>query len=181
MTQRFRPNDEIEPKVIAAFDVAQGPINGQTDAFYAGAWICYLLGDLLYDLARDPMAGVISRGVFRTSFFAIHDLFTRPGTFEFYLDVFRAVFGPDVEVEFEVPAPGVLNINIEALDFEEFTLLARSVVDNAYVYEPIITSITEEEILGQGTKGIRSQSEIDALMQEIAPVGVFVTCTLTTS
>src|SRR5690606_13222941 len=85
-----------------------------------------------------PLVGVITRETFRSSFFAIHQLFTRPGTFEFYLDVFRAVWGDDVEVEFSIPQSGVLQINIEALDVQLSIAAARRIVNNSYVYDEII-------------------------------------------
>src|SRR5690606_40936008 len=101
--QAFKETDEKEEKVVAtAFPVLDLISNDRTD-FFDGAYEAFPLGDVLFDLNRDPLAGVVTREIFRSSFFAIHQLFTRPGTFEFYLDVFRAVWGDGVEVEFSIP------------------------------------------------------------------------------
>lgn len=178
MTQRFKEND---PNEAVVNDLAMPTLNalGEVrDQFEAGAFECFKLGEVLFDLQRDPTAGVITREVFRSSFFAIHSLFTRPGTFEFYLEMFRAIFGDDASIDFTVPAPGKLEIGVTALDLVTFNLLARSIVDGVYEYYPLKTSDTGDNIVGQGSEGLRTQAEIDALIAEVSPSGIYTTCTL---
>ncbi len=176
--QRFKENDTTEPDVYNLFNPSLVGLGLEFDAFFAGAFSCYLLGDVLYDLERDPLAGVITRNVYRTSYPTIHDIFTRPSTFEFYLDVFRKVFTDDVEVEFIIPGAGQLEINITALGFESFNILTRRIVDDVYVYETLVTSDLNEPIIGRGTRGIKTQEEIEALVTEISAYGIFTTVTL---
>lgn len=173
MTQRFKPNDPREQQVIDLLETEIDSIGQDLDDFLAGAYICYLLGDVLYDTDRDPMTGVINKSLFRSSFFAIHELFTRPGTFEFYLEVFRAIFGTDAQIEFVVPGPGKLTINITALNYETFNLLAREIIDGSYQYFPLLTSDTGENILAQGYRGIYTEAEIQALVRELSPNGIY--------
>lgn len=178
MTQRFKENDENELIMINLALPTLAALGVARDDMEVGAFECFKLGGVLWDLGRDPMADVITRELFASSFFAIHQLFTRPGTYEFYLEVFRAVFGPDVDVEFVNPDPGVLEINIDAEDLTTFRLQARQIVDGEYVYYDLVTSDGGDFIMGQGTSGARTQAEIDALINEISPNGIFTTCTL---
>lgn len=171
--QKFKPNDPIEQKFIDAVMPILDSIGADFDAFYNGLYTCHLLGDVLYDTGRDPMVGVINRELYRTSFFAIHELFTRPGTFEFYLDVLRAIFGQDTPIEFEIPSPGVLEINVPAARYQTFAILGREIIDGVYHYHPIVSSDTAEEILGQGFIGLYTEQEIQGLINELAPNGIY--------
>lgn len=177
--QRFKESDDLETKILAAVSAALNPISTDLDNFLAGAFTCYLLGDALYDADRDPMVGVVTRDVFRESFFAFHELFTKPGTFEFWLTLFRAIWGEDVEVEFTIPNPGQLVINISEVHVETFYLTARRIVNNAYIYENLITQ-ADEKILAQVQIGFRTQQEVDAMTKEIAVNGIYTKINLVT-
>lgn len=176
--QRFKENDETESKVIAVAMPTLNALGGERDDFFNGATTAFGLGEVLYDLDRDPMSGVISRDVFVKSFPAIHQLFTRPGTFEFYLEVFRSIWGNSVEIEFDVPSPGVLTINAVVLELDQFNLAAREIFNDLYEFNEIIDH-ENDNIVIRDTIGIKTASEIDALMNELAPEGIFVVTTLT--
>lgn len=171
--QSFKPNDLTEAKVRDAFLPLLNQLGIDRDSFYEGAYQSYVLGDVIYELKASPLAGPITQDIFRQSYFAIHDFFTFPGTFEFYLDVFRAVWGVDVGVEFEIPAPGKLIINIHALTVQVDDLLARRIVSNAYVYDEVLDHAGNNIGL-QGKMGIKTQSEADALIKELYPAGLWV-------
>jgi len=176
--KQFKPNDtEVEPRIIAALNYALTPIVASRDEFYDESYEAFDLGHVLYDSNRDPMSGVILRENFARSFFEIHSLFTRPGTFEFYLDVFRRIWGNDVDVQFVIPGDGRLQINIEALASYLEQFHARRIVDNAYVYDPVIDH-EGDKIMFQTSIGIKTQAEIRALMRELSPYGVFVEANL---
>lgn len=177
--QKFSVNDVTEDQITGLIKPSLDEMGDDLDDFFEGADTCFLLGDVIYDSGRTPLQGVITRSIFRSSFFAIHELFTRPGTFEFYLEVFRAVFGEDVQVEFVIPNPGHLQINIAVLNNTTFRILARRIVDNQYEYYPLVTQ-DDDYIIGEGTQGIKSQSEIDSLISEISMAGIYTECNLTT-
>jgi len=177
--QAFKPNDLIEPKVRDALIGFSDLRDSELDEFFEGAYECYVLGDVLY-LTGHPMSGVIQQDVFRMSFPSIHQLFTRPGTFEFYLEVFRAVWGEDVVVEFDVPDPGKLLINIDSLALILFDALAREIIDNAYVFHEIMTD-AGDNLAFQGSQGIKTQEEAEALVNEFRPAGIWTETTLTIS
>jgi len=175
--QRFKESDETEAKVIAVAMPILDDLGEARDEFYEGAYSAWPLGELLYDLKKDPLSGVITRDVFVRSFPAIHQLFTRPGTFEFYMTVFRQIWGDNVQIVFGIPSPGVLTINAKVLDVENFFLVARRIFGPDYVYDPIVDH-EGDNILVRATVGIKTQTEISALMNELAPAGIFVITTL---
>ncbi len=177
--QAFKETDLVEPKVRDAILPFSNLRDSELDEFFLGAYECFILGDVLY-LTGHPLSGVIQQDVFRMSFPAIHELFTRPGTFEFYLDVFRSVWGEDVEIEFMVPAPGVLQINIDALVVIEYTALFREIVDNVYVFSEWVDD-EGDNIIFQGTQGIKTQEEAEALVNEFRPAGIWTETTLSIS
>lgn len=172
--QKFKPNDLTEQKVIDAVDPLLVSLGASRDQFYEEANLCAKLGEVLYDLMRDPMAGSMDRETYINSFPAIHQLFTRPATFDFYLDVFQAIWGDDVDVEFIIPSAGKLTINIGALGTDLQSLEARRIEDNAYVYETIQETASEQDILLQIPKGLKTQAETDALVREINAAGIIV-------
>lgn len=176
--QRFKDNDVTEAKIISVFDAPLNDIDLSLNDFANGAYTSYGLGAVLYDTKRDPMSGVISRDIFIKSFPSIHKLFTRPGTFEFYLEVFRSIWGNSVSITFDIPSPGVLTINAVVLEFEEFNLAAREIVSNIYEFNDIIDH-DADNIAVRDTVGLKTVSEIDALMNELAPDGIFVVTNLT--
>ena len=175
--QAFKDNDLIEPKVRDAILPFLNLRDSELDEFFLGAYECYVLGDVMY-LTGHPMSGVIPQDVFRMSFPSIHQLFTRPGTFEFYLDVFRAVWGEDVAITFTVPAPGKLEIDIAALTVTPYTALFREIVDNAYVFTEWVDHVGDN-IIFQGSQGIKTQAEAEALVNEFRPAGIWAVTTLT--
>src|SRR5690606_36224033 len=114
MTQAFKENDTKEQKVFNAFFPILNLIDADKDSFHEQAYLTEELEELLYDLKRSTLSDTIERDTFIRAFSAIHNLFKRPGTFEFYLDVFRLIWGEDVEVEF-TQEPGKLLIDVTAL------------------------------------------------------------------
>ena len=179
--QAFKENDTTEARVAATYiPTVLQTLGADRDTMFANCFICYLLGDVLYNLDRDPLVGVITQDVYRSSFPAIHDLFTRPGTFEFYLALFRKIFADDTDIQFTIPGPGQLTITIEAETIEDFNILVRQIVDDAYVNSTLVTSDAQDPILGQGVKGIKTQSQIDGLIAEISMYGIVTVANLVT-
>jgi hypothetical protein len=176
--QKFKPNDPQEQKFIDCILPSLDLLGVQLDSFFDGANECFLLGDILFVLNRSPLADIITQDIFRESFTAIHEYFTRPGTFEFYLEIFRKIWGNAVEVEFIIPAPGKLQININALSIESANFLARRIVSNHYLYDEVMDH-DGNNLCFQVTKGIKTQQETDALITELYPQGIWVQTTLT--
>lgn len=159
-------------------------ISEDLDAFYEDAYDSQPLGDVLHMGTTSPLSNAIDLRIFRETFNTIYTAFTVSGTFESYLTVFRKIFGDDVDVEFTVPAPGKLNIDIIADELEIDGLLVRHIESNAYVFDNLIWGDggdPEEtgRILVQSVKGFHSQYELEQMLFEMVPAGVFTQISLT--
>lgn len=176
--QYFKETDAKERKMAAIASSFLELLSSDRSEFYENAYTCYALGDVFVALNNSPLANAMPPDAFRKAYFAIHELFTRPGTFEFYLTVFRAIFGEGVNIEFVVPASGQLEINIQSLNMQLDIFGARKIINNAYTYDEIVDH-DGDYIAFQGVQGIKTPEEVAAIMIELQVAGVFTTATLT--
>jgi hypothetical protein len=177
--QAFKENDATELKVRNCFVDLLSRLSADRDDFYSGAYMAYPLGDVLA-ATGSPVSESIDPEVFRQSFFSLYESFQRPGTFEFYLSLIRTIWGADVEVEFTVPSPGTLEIDITALSSVANLALARRIEDNEYVDDEILDH-DGDNLIFQGTQGLQTQREADAIFLELAPIGIWTVVTLSIS
>ncbi len=175
---QFFKGDETERKFYLAGEHFGSILLGQKNAFFDECYECFVLGELLYDSGRSPLANAIDRAIFRESFATIFDAFVVAGSFESYLTVFRNIFGDDVTVEFTVPGPGQLEIGIEATGVQEYNLLARTIVGGAYEYDEIIDG-DGDNITALSPKGFQTQYEAEQMLREMVPAGIYTEITLT--
>lgn len=176
--QAFKDNDLKEQKVVAAGSPPFDLKGLDLDQFFTGCYSAYPLGDLIWEDGRSPLSNAILQSIFRESFPEIFDAFVVAGSFESYLTVFRKIFGDDVEVTFTVPAPGKLNIDIVAAGFELTNFISRTIVDNAFVFDNIVTQ-DGDQIVFQTIKGFQTQYELEQMLHEMVPAGIFTEITLT--
>lgn len=177
MAQFFKGDSE-ELKYYNSGAPILGSISLQRDSFLAGAYSSFVLGDVLFDNERSPLANAIPRNIFREAFETIFDAFVVAGTFESYLTVFRNIFGPEVDVTFTVPGPGKLNIDIVTAGVAVYDFVARTIVDDEYVYDEIIDD-EGDNIIFRGIKGFESQYELEKMLFEMVPNGIYTEITLT--
>lgn len=178
--QYFKPNEDLEKRVDNCFEPLLTGLNLQKDDFYNGAYQAAPLGDLIFEDGRSPLANAIAQDIFRVAFNEIFDAFVKVGTFEAYLTVFRKIFGDDVDVEFTVPAPGKLTIEITAEGIEITNFIARHIVTNQYLFDNVVTH-DGDQIVFQSIKGFTSQYELEQMLFEMVPNGIFTTITLNLS
>lgn len=177
--QKFKNADAIELKFYNSAAPQFDILSAERDDFFDGAYEAYPLGGVLWDLGATPLANAIDRTIFIESFPAIYDAFIAVGTPEAYLTVFRKIFGDDVVVEFTVPAPGKLNIAIEAQGLLLTNFISREIGDDAYILSNIVTQDGLYNIVFQSIKGFTSQYELEQMLYEMVPAGIFTTITLT--
>lgn len=175
--QNFK-GDATELKMIACGADALDDCSAEKDLLWADIYSAAPLGDVIYDSNRAPLANAIDRDIFRASFKEIFDAFVVAGSFESYLTVFRKIFGEDVDVQFTVPAPGKLNIAIIATGVEPNLFIARAIEDNAYVLDEVIDD-EDDNIVFQTIKGFQSQYELEQMLFEMVPNGIYTQITLT--
>lgn len=150
----------------------------QLSLFFNEAYNCHALGDLLYDNNLAPLARTIKKNIFRQFFFTLFNWFIRSGSFESYIAVFKSIFGDDCDVTFTVLAPGKLEIDIVATGIELNDFIVRSIVDNEYVYDTLIDQ-EGDTLQFQNVKGFESQYEVEQMLFEFVPNGIYTTISLT--
>lgn len=175
---QYFKGDDFEVKMTEVGIPISDVISAAKDDFFDDAFGCFVLGELLYDTNRAPLANAIPRNIFRETFESVFDSFVEAGTFESYLSVFRKVFGDDVEVTFTVPAPGKLQIEIVAAGFELSNFVANRIVDNEYVFDNVVDD-DGNQIVFETVKGFQTQYELEQMLFEMVPDGIYTEITLT--
>lgn len=169
---QYFKGDDKEKQMVDSAKPTLDILSASKSEFLADAYKCAILGDLLYETGRAPLANAIAKNIFRISFSEIFEAFTVAGSFESYLTVFRKIFGEEVEIEFTVPAPGKLNIDIIASGVEESEFISRYIEDNEYFFDDIIDD-EGDDIVFQTVKGFTSQYELEQMLFEMVPAGVY--------
>lgn len=176
--QNFK-GDAIELKFRAVAEAVGGALSTEKHDMFEDCFECFILGDLLYDTGRAPLANAIPREIFRQIFATVFDQFVLAGSAESYLFVFRKIFGDDVEVTFTVPAPGKLQIDIQAVGIELNNFGVRHIEDNTYVLDDLITQSGTDNIVFQTVKGFQSEYELEQMLFEMVPAGIYTIINLT--
>ena len=176
--QNYKPTDLKELKFENSAEPILSIISADLDLFSAGAFLTAPLGDLLVESSRAPLTKAISQTVFRSAFKEIFDAFVKVGTFEAYITVFKKIFGDDVDLTFVVPAPGKLQITIEAQSSSIYDALARYVSNNTWLYDEIVDE-NGDNIAFQVLKGFQTQYELEQMLFEMVPGGIFTQISLT--
>lgn len=175
---QFFKGDSEELKYYESGRSITEVLSAQKSEFFDQAYGCFVLGELLYDNDFAPLANAIPREIFRESFATVFDSFLVAGTFEAYLTVFRNVFGDDVDVTFTVPAPGKLQIAIVATGLAIYGMTVRHIVDDAYEYFTLVDDEGDRIVL-QAVKGFESQYELEQMLFEMVPAGIYTEISLT--
>lgn len=175
---QFYKGDAEELKFFNSANTIITNLETGKDEFFEGAYSCFKLGEVLYDSGRAPLANAIPREIFREAFATIFGSFLEAGSLETYLSVFRNIFGEDVQVTFTVPAPGKLNIDIVASGLALFDLIGRTIQDDSYVIDEIV-DYDGNNIVGQSIKGFETQYELEQMLFEMVPGGIFTQISLT--
>jgi len=177
MPQYFK-GDATELKYFNCVDPLLSLLSLEKTNFFDRAYECFSLGDVLYDNDLSPLANAISKDIFRTSFWTVFDSFLVAGSFESYLTVFRKVFGDDVVVNFTVPDPGKLEIDIVASGIELSTFVARYIDNNQYAFDNVFDQ-DGDQIVFQTVKGFESEYELEQMLFEMVPAGIYTEISLT--
>ena len=175
---QFYKGDSEELKFYNAGEPVLTGLAMQKNDFWTDAYNCYVLGQIIWDSARSPLANAITRSIFRKSFQTIFESFLFAGSFESYLIVFKKVFGASVDVTFTVPAPGKLNIDIVADTIEITDFITRYISENSYFYDEVIDD-EGDNIAFQSVEGFESEYELQQMLFEMVPAGIYTNITLT--
>lgn len=176
MTQKFK-GDTSELAMEAAGATAFDLVSLAQDRFFDG---CYETEDFLlslYDNGRMPFSDRVPRDAFVSFIKQAIPNFPFTGTFEAYIFIIKSIFGADAEILFEVPAAGQLEIVINSSASLEFDWIATEFVDGSYInYE--MTTMDGDFLQFRGISGITSQAQLNQLLSELIPAGIYPSITL---
>ncbi len=141
------------------------------DEFYLSGFDCDAFILTLYDDNRMPFSERIPRDAFASFIKQAMSQFPFTGTFESYLFILRGIFGSESEIFFDVPSPGNLEIEVNAVSALEFDFVARELVDSEYVFYNMV-DYDDNQLVFRGIAGIETASELELLFSEIMPAGI---------
>lgn len=176
MTQKFK-GDTTELQMEAAGSLPFDICTIELESFLSGCYDSNPFLLMLYDAGRMPFVERVPRDAFIGFIKQAIPNFPTTGTFETYLFILKSIFGPETVVFFEVPAPGKITMLVSAGDILSFDWVATefngvdidtySVIDNE-----------GDQIQFQGIAGIDSQAELEQLLSELIPAGIYPDITL---
>lgn len=177
MTEFFK-GDALELKMYNSGLPSMQAIGLSLDDFWNGCYEMVPMGEFLWDEKRVPLTNAIKREVFINSFKQIFEAWSFCGTFESYILVFKKIFGEDAVVEFTVPGPGKLQINIESSGVQLNQFIARTIVDNAYVYDFVVDDVGDN-ICFATVLGLETEDELNKVLFTMVPAGIYTEVSLT--
>ncbi len=80
---------------------------------------------------------------------------------------------------FTVPAAGKLTIEIEAQGVQLYDLIARRLVSGSYVNDEIVDEVGGFNIAASLPKGFQTEYELNQMLRELVPAGIFTDISLT--
>lgn len=175
---QYFKGDEKELQVYGVTDALFDSISLSLNAAFEGIYESEPLGGFLYDNELVPLTNAIKRDVFVRAFQQIFESWQFAGTFEAYILVFKKIFGEAVEIVFTVPDPGKLNIDITTTGVELNHFVARSIVNNAYVFEDVIDQ-DGDNICFQNVLGLETEDELLKVLFILVPSGIYTEVSLT--
>lgn len=174
---QFFKGDDDEKKFASSMVPTLEALSTSKSEMFDGLYTTGPLGDLIYSSNRSPLATAIRQEIFRVAFNEIFTAFISAGSFESYLTVFRKIFGTDVNIQFAVPGPGKLNIAIIASSITVDNLVARYIESEVYLFDELIDYDGNNIAVGT-IKGFQSQYELETMLFEMVPNGIFTTISL---
>lgn len=176
ITQKFK-GDATELKMEAAASEAFDVCSAGLDHFFEDGYEAspFLLG--MYDDGRMPFADRVPRDSFVDFIKEALDRFPFTGTFESYIFILEAIFGAGSGVIFEVPAPGKLEMLVNAASSIDFEFITGQVESGSIVTYDMVDHDGTSLVFG-GISGIDSESELQTMLAEIIPAGIFADITL---
>ena len=176
MTQYFK-GDATEIKFDEGLKDTLDTLSAQKTLFFEDAYDCQAFGDIIFSNNLAPLANAISQEIFRDAFNEVFQNFEVAGSFESYIAVFKKIFGDDVDIEFVIPASGRLQINITSTDVVLYDFVGRYIENNEYIFDEII-DYEGDNIALQTIKGFQTEYELEQMLRELVPVGIFTEITL---
>lgn len=178
MAQFFKSTDEVERKFYRVAENMIDLLNAQRGLTFGLAYEAEPLGDALWNLKAAPLTRSVKQNIFRQVFNTIFNNFLTAGNPEAYLSIFRQIFGETVDVQFTIINPGHVKIDIvtDSVDISDWQ--ARELDENTFLFFDIVDDV-DDEIVFQTLAGFETPREVEVLLFELTPYGIFTEFTLT--
>lgn len=177
MTPQYFKGDAKEIK----FDtVGKGPIDLTglaLDQFYDEAFDCAEFLLMLYDEGRVPFSDRVPRDAFVSFLIQCIANANFIGTYESYIFLVNGIFGEGSSIFFGTPVAGKITMIISSSSTANFTFVARELIDGGYEYFDMVTG-DGETLEFVGFPGIESEAELQQLLAEFIPAGIYADITL---
>jgi hypothetical protein len=132
---------------------------------------------MLYDEGRMPFGSKIPRDAFVSFIRQAIPNFPRTGTFQMLIFLIKEIFGEVTEVLFTVPAPGRLQIEINAAAVIEFNAIHHKVINGIEEVGNIVDA-DGNLLTFVGISGIDTEYDFNQVFSEIFPAGIVPEITL---
>lgn len=175
---KYFKGEENELKIDLATEYYLQTFQDDLAAYFDEIYESTPLAEFLYDENRVPLTNAFKRDIFIRTFTQILESWKFCGTYESYLSFFRTLFGENVEVLFSNPGPGVLDIDVEAIDLVNYNFISREIIDNEYVYSNIVDDVGDQ-IVFTAILGIETEAELERVLFTLVPAGIYTTISLT--
>lgn len=167
MTQNFK-GDAQELKFQASGHPLFDQISMGQDAFLADGYNSTPFLLMLYDQGRIPFSERIQRTAFVAFVTEALQLFPFFGTFETHLFILRSIFGDLADISFDVPGPGILNIDVSGTTEVEFDFVGAEA--DGVIFEVIDDSF--DQLVFRGISGVETAAELSLIFSEMIPAGI---------
>lgn len=166
-SQKFK-GDEIELRYEESARPAMEQVGISLDQFWASAFDSAPFILNLYDDKRIPFAERVKRDAFVAFYQQVLLRFPFVGSFDSYLFILSAIFGSIQDIQFDIPSPGILFVDINSASSLDFDFIGRDVDGN--IFE--ITDHSSNVLSFRGIAGIETSAELELLFSEIMPAGI---------
>jgi hypothetical protein len=170
-TQKFK-GDAVELQMEAAAAPAFDICSAALDDFYTLGYDSAPFLLMLYDQARAPYSDRVPRDSFVSFIKEALIRFPFTGTFETYIFIIRAIFGEDSGILFDVPAPGKMSMLVSANASIGFDFIGRELTDGVYQTFSLVNG-DGDTLLFTGISGIDNEYELNLLLSELIPAGIY--------
>ncbi len=177
MTQNFK-GDQNELKMQAVVRPIFESTDSALDQFYEQGYNASDFLLMLYDDNRMPFSERIPRDAFVLFIREALNRFQFTGTFEMYLFILKAIFDDDTEILFTIPAPGKLEIEINATSSVEDEFVGREPINGSGFSIFNIIDSEGSNLSFRSIPGINNEYELNLLFSEIIPCGIVPTLQL---
>ena len=163
-------NDEIHR---AVHDIAL-TVKEQTELDELVIWISdayknHQLGQMLHESNSFELGAYLKEAFIREKYDLVVEAFAHLGTYEAYILLLKATFGEDITIVFTNPSAGVLNVTVDNYGVDGDNLTTQ-VPDN-------LTTQVPENLVTRKIDSLLSPKEMELLLQQMVPEGIFATFT----